>query len=328
MIRSRWRIRLGVFTVAIACGIGLSAGAARPALVGAHIEETGCEGISGVVPVHPANVDPLVPNHARFTIFTKNDRAQVAVGAVRCDEMRIYNGDGSLRSTLRDHLHFTFRVGLCDPGDPPEIRCGGGGIGVPDVDPAGFVELFHGYTLWLTTNNRDLARFFREHGGNTDRQAVYADDLVFRIDDPRQDLDPTNDLEPAKLTVEAPSAPSPFTMTALLGPAVVPLGNVFGDFWAAVPAGTMVQQPDRLTLFRVGEVSNAGQVIKASVTPKKSSEMDRVFCDTGGRSSGGPAALSVEDSFHIAFASGEFAVRTDTALETDGTGHATCHWSS
>jgi hypothetical protein len=323
MIRSRWLVRAGIFVVAIVCGIGLSAGAATLALVGAHVEETGCEGITGIALVDANRVRPLVPDHENFTVFTREGQdeegqpttlAQVEVGAVRCDEVRIYEQDGTLRSVVQNHLHFTFRVLLCDPGDPPDVRCAALGTGIPDVDP-GFTELFHGYTLWLTTNNRDLARFFREQGGNTDRQAVYADDLVFRIDDP----DPTDDL--ATLTVKAPSAPSPFVLTAAVRPANTLLGNIFGDFWAGVPAGTMVQQPDRLTLFRIGEVT------EASVTPKKSSEMDRVFCTTDGRSSGGRMALSTGDSLHIAFASGEFAVRTDTTLDTPGTGHATCDWT-
>lgn len=259
--------------------------------IGVEEQSPGCEGVSVVVPVRFENVDPLVPDE--FTLLTVSQDpvtgqkfAGLQIGAVRCANVRV-SPPGSTRPTT----FATFRVALENRSDPSDPQ---------------YLEAGDAYTFWIATDNRDLVRFYRHQGGASDHDAVYVRDLVFELD-------------PPAFTFRAPSAPSPFELTAEVGPLIAGPLNLALAFWAAVPGGVMKQHPDNLDQFVFGEVNGR-------VTPAPGSEMHRIFCDADGRFSGDPLRVLADDrtaSLRFSFSHGAFAVAVSKE-ETSTTSRATC----
>jgi hypothetical protein len=279
---------------------GLAAAAGSPAASAAGpVEETNCNGIQAQIPVPPENVDPVVPNQPG----NENDfrlklgevtpgTATVLVGAVHCEEMAI-------AGISRETRFVTLRVLLEDPD-------------TSDAPGPGRIDGGHQYMLWIASDNPDLIALYRAQGVMPPH-AVHMDDLVVDV--------PAAELPFGRVTVSAPSAPSPFELTADVGSLVLGPLNVTVDHWKAVPRGTMEQRPDDLDLVRLGGVEN-GQVL-----PQAASEMDTLFC-AAGRLPGDPVSFSGEagltGSFRLSFVRGRFPVDLNETRKPSATTRAAC----
>lgn len=233
-----------------------------PAAAGVDVKERDCNGVQAVIKVPPANVDPVVPDESDPSSPTHDPddfelelddqgKALLAVGAVHC--LGVTVGDGIERDTTFAHVAVAIKKPHGSSGQD-----------------------FHLYHLWIDTNNRQLVKFYRHEGGNSDRQAVYTENLSFNID------------PLGRFTFRAPSAPYGFQMSADVDPPIVGPFNITGDFWAAVPTGTMEQGfPDTLFDFRFGGVRNG------LLTPDRGSELERLMCGVSGEFHGDPAGVII-----------------------------------
>jgi hypothetical protein len=241
------------------------------------VDEDRCRGVQAQIPVPVENIDPLVPDDFQLEL-NENLKASVLVGAVQCDFVTVGAKKG------RKTRFVTLRVALVDP-DPT------------DLPPPGYVPLGHAYTLWFASDNRNMVEYYRDQGGVPDHAAVHDAQLSITM---------PGDGESGELRVNAPSAPSPFTMTAMVEPLDVGALNAALDFWAKVPAGTMVQRPDLLDEFRLGGVRDG------ELKPAPGSEMDRIFCDDVERTSEGAVRFGGDDgSLRLFFRDGLFTVHVE-----------------
>jgi hypothetical protein len=254
--------------------LSISPGAAAAEQLTAEDED--CDGLQAVIKVPLASVDPVVPD--KFTIATDDQgRASLIVGASHCPRVRIAGVE-------RETVFTTLRIELVDPDpdNPPDEPSG--------PTDATYLEAFHQYQLWIASDNRDLVRLFRDQGHVVDRQAVWVDDLDFELDPLtgafRFEAPPPT---PSPFTIEGPSTLGPDH--AFLGPPVVGPLNLTGDFWAAVPKGTM-KTPDKIDVFRMGPTS--GRVV-----PAPGSEMETMFCGADGSFKGDPAGVLTGDPFDL-----------------------------
>jgi hypothetical protein len=284
-------MKAGVGAVALAVvALLVSTGPASADFVG--VEEFGCSGVSAIVKVPWENVDPLVPDEFDVSVVAEDSKtgqryAGVVIGANHCDTVRV-----SPPRSEQGTTYATFRVAIDALGDAQSE---------PD-----HIEGGQSYTFWIATDNRDLVRFYRDRGRVTDRQAVYVTDLYFAFD-------------LLNFTFKAPSAPSPFTMTARVGPAATGPLDLAVHFRSAVPTGVMVQDPDSINGFRFGDVSGV-------VEPTAGSEMARVFCGSPGTFDGDPVRVLAGDplaSVRYSFETGWFAV-SHRKQDTGPTDRATC----
>ncbi len=213
------------------------------------------------------------------------------IGAVQCDMVTVGANKGGKAEFV------TLRVSLLDP-DPTT------------PPPAGYVPLGHAYTLWFASDHRGMVEYYRTQGGVPASASVYDAELSIRM--PRED-----DSGPVK--VDAPAAPSPFKLTATVGRLEDVRVNAAVDFWAKVPAGTMVQRPDTLDLLRLGL-----EVTDGAVTPSPGSELARIFCGDGVRRTSQGAVGFDAGSVRLFFPDGRFAVGVQDRQLSATTSSASC----
>lgn len=262
------------------------------------VNEDTCRGLQAQIPVPVENVDPLVPDDSvppdfEIQVDPVTGMASVTVGAVQCDVVTVGRNK-------RSNTEFvTFRVAVDDP-DPD------------DLPEPGYADGGHAYMLWFASDNHDMVKYYRDRGGVSDQGSVY--DKGLSIEMPAEG-------ESGLLKVDAPAAPSPFEMTAMVEPLVLGPLDVAVDFWAKVPTGTMTQRPDLLHGVRLGGVNDG------ALKPRAGSEMDRVFCGVPRRFDGavpfsGDSGLT--GSFRIFFRDGRFTVDVDRLRQPSATSRVTC----
>jgi hypothetical protein len=118
---------------------------------------------------------------------------------------------------------------------------------------------------------------------------------------------------------KAPSAPSPFQITATVSPPLTPPLNINGAFWAAVPRATpkgKLEVPNQIDMFQFGQVF--GQVTPTS----PGSEMARLFCDDADGSFSGPVGAVSKDPSSLATVSDD-----PSSLATDSLSYFLPHAS-
>jgi hypothetical protein len=143
-----------------------------------------------------------------------------------------------------------------------------------------------------------------------DQAAVYDKELSIKMPGER---------ESGQLKVDAPSAPSPFEMKAMVERLDVGPIDVAVDFWAKVPTGAMVQRPDTLDDLELGEVTDG------ELKPAPGWEMDRVFCGlerTRGAVRFGDGGRN--GSVRLYFPHGSFTVAVDQKRQLSEASSATC----
>lgn len=271
----------GFRLAAVLVASGLMLGATAPAMAAGRADEFNCEGISAVLEAPLDNLDALVPGpakkpDARFPILTITENGQtfgtLLAGAVHCSRLTITPPGSTQESTF-----VTLRVALADtdPENPPP------------GSPPGYLDAFHAYALWIASDNPDMVRLYRQEGGVPDRNAVYVPHIPFTLSEIGGGVDPDSGTALGTFSVDASGAPSPFTMSANVGPLVGGPLNITGDFWQDIPNGTMRQQPDNIGGFQFGEVRDG------TLIPTPGSDIDRILCDDtdgdGDRLDGDPA---------------------------------------
>jgi hypothetical protein len=160
-----------------------------------------------------------------------------------------------------------------------------------------------------------LVKFYRDDAGASDRDAVYVEDILFRVNP-----DGTFSFRAPKPT------PSPFRIeNGHFGSPITPPVNLWLEEWDAVPSGLM-KANETVDLFRFGSVD--GRVV-----PDPGSEMDDLFCgDVDGEFSGSPAGVVIGDpvvgltggSLSFQLASNAFRLALDKTQTLERESRASC----